>query len=186
MVAMDGNNAPPWRSPLAEERDRRVAARRRARLGPGWQTLRAQVLGEEATCRRCPAPATHVDHIVPLARGGSRDRSNLQALCRPCHEAKTVAESAAPLPRRTEIIYRALAGIDLYTLGTSSSGRYPNKGRPTVIVSAEELDFYGVYVPPGYVCELEDRADIERHGQAAVPPDLWRGRGRRRASQSPR
>lgn len=30
----------------------------------------------------------HVDHIVPLARGGSNDKGNLQYLCAPCNLAK--------------------------------------------------------------------------------------------------
>lgn len=30
----------------------------------------------------------HVDHIVPLARGGTDERSNLQALCARCNKSK--------------------------------------------------------------------------------------------------
>lgn len=32
----------------------------------------------------------HVDHIVPLAAGGTDDESNLQTLCAACHSRKTV------------------------------------------------------------------------------------------------
>ena len=38
---------------------------------------------------RCE-PGAHVDHIVPLTRGGTNDESNLQTLCVSCHSRKTV------------------------------------------------------------------------------------------------
>lgn len=38
--------------------------------------------------------ATVVDHIKPLAWGGSDERSNKQALCRRCHDEKSAAERA--------------------------------------------------------------------------------------------
>ena len=42
-------------------------------------------------------PATHVDHIVPLAQGGEMwDRSNLQSLCAKCHYIKTGHEKHRP------------------------------------------------------------------------------------------
>ncbi|HUG08483.1 MAG TPA: HNH endonuclease signature motif containing protein [Acidimicrobiia bacterium] len=56
----------------------------------GWRRLRDRVLREEPNCRRCGAPSSDVDHIVPLADGGGFfDRENLQALCHPCHKVKT-------------------------------------------------------------------------------------------------
>lgn len=38
-------------------------------------------------------PATDVDHVTPLRRGGTNDPANLQALCHPCHSRKTCAET---------------------------------------------------------------------------------------------
>lgn len=62
--------------------------------GSEWTKLRAIVLAEEPTCRNCQAaPSQHADHIVPKAKGGSDDRSNLQGLCALCHYRKTGQES---------------------------------------------------------------------------------------------
>ena len=36
--------------------------------------------------------AEEVDHVKPLAKGGTDDERNLQAICVPCHRAKTLAE----------------------------------------------------------------------------------------------
>ena len=36
-----------------------------------------------------------VDHIVPLADGGSDEDSNKETLCQPCHDAKSAREEAA-------------------------------------------------------------------------------------------
>lgn len=74
------------------ERDRR----RTERLGPGWDRMRRRVLTEEPHCRKCGEPATDVDHIRPLRRGGTSERENLEALCRRCHEIKTREEQPRP------------------------------------------------------------------------------------------
>lgn len=45
-----------------------------------------------ATCDETLAAKFHVDHIKPLARGGTNDMTNLQGLCVPCHFEKTKSE----------------------------------------------------------------------------------------------
>lgn len=37
----------------------------------------------------------HVDHITPLATGGSNGRANLQYLCRPCNQSKSARDPIA-------------------------------------------------------------------------------------------
>jgi 5-methylcytosine-specific restriction enzyme A len=48
-----------------------------------WPALRKRVLTEEPNCRLCGAPATEVDHILPIAVGGTHERANLRSLCQP-------------------------------------------------------------------------------------------------------
>jgi 5-methylcytosine-specific restriction protein A len=43
-------------------------------------------------CKLLLEAAYEVDHIVPLAAGGSNEESNLRALCRRCHGLKTFRE----------------------------------------------------------------------------------------------
>jgi 5-methylcytosine-specific restriction protein A len=54
---------------------------------------------DQYLCRPCEqrgyvTAACAVDHIVPKSEGGTDDESNLQAICRDCHAAKTANESA--------------------------------------------------------------------------------------------
>jgi 5-methylcytosine-specific restriction protein A len=60
------------------------------RLAPA---LRPVVLARDGrVCRQCGAEGSttklHIDHIVPLAKGGSSDPSNLQVLCQRCNLEK--------------------------------------------------------------------------------------------------
>ena len=61
-----------------------------------WRRIRAAILEAEPLCRMCQAVATEVDHIVPMHRGGTNHPSNLQPMCRSCHNRK--AKYDAPLP----------------------------------------------------------------------------------------
>ena len=59
-----------------------------------WGRMRRQVLNEEPLCRHCAeqglvVPATEVDHMNGAA---DNSREALQALCKPCHSIKTMAE----------------------------------------------------------------------------------------------
>lgn len=65
--------------------------------GRKLQRIRNAVLSREPLCRACYAKgrytaATELDHIIPLHAGGTNDASNLQPLCRECHQAKTVRD----------------------------------------------------------------------------------------------
>src|SRR3954447_9368270 len=82
----------PWSRP-----PRQPDRRKRGRVA---QRDRARILAEEPLCRPCleaghVIASEEVDHIVPLCRGGGDDRANKQGICKPCHKAKTAAESAA-------------------------------------------------------------------------------------------
>lgn len=82
---------------LSEERkrddERRPSPAKRG-YGPGHRKRRAAFLEEHPFCmaprgngKRCGAPSTIMDHVVPLSRGGADDESNWQALCKTCHDS---------------------------------------------------------------------------------------------------
>jgi 5-methylcytosine-specific restriction endonuclease McrA len=54
-----------------------------------WRDLRDQILARDRwTCQRCGRRADHVDHVTPVAAGGTDHPANLRALCRACNLAK--------------------------------------------------------------------------------------------------
>ena len=65
-----------------------------------WVKRRKQILKRDGyLCQPCdrlgrPTQATEVDHIIPKAHDGEDDYDNLQAICTPCHKAKTKAETS--------------------------------------------------------------------------------------------
>ncbi|WP_239372600.1 HNH endonuclease [Snodgrassella gandavensis] len=69
----------------------------RGRGGRPWRRLReAVLLRDKYTCQYCgyaSVEGMEVDHIVNIAAGGTDDMSNLQTLCKSCHEMKTRHES---------------------------------------------------------------------------------------------
>lgn len=73
-----------------------------------WRNVRANYLIKNPLCVYCEAndlttPANVVDHIVPMVKGGDAlCKSNLQSLCKSCHDKKSAKEST--LTRGTGII----------------------------------------------------------------------------------
>ncbi len=88
---------PRFAKQLKTDGDRQSSARRG--YNREWrEKIRPEVLGRDGyKCQSCGAnlmgkKQAHVDHIVPLARGGTNDIDNLQTLCASCHSTKTVKE----------------------------------------------------------------------------------------------
>ena len=78
----------PFERLHARDRDRPNAAARG--YDYEWQQRRERILSRDKWCRSCKRKrSAHVDHIVAKKHGGSDDDSNLQGLCRSCHNLKT-------------------------------------------------------------------------------------------------
>jgi len=88
------NSAPRFVPPhrQGKAKDQRPNANARG-YGREWGKLRARYLAANPFCAKCGYDATEVDHKVPLARGGTNDEENLQALCKSCHSKKTRSEN---------------------------------------------------------------------------------------------
>lgn len=71
--------------------------------GSAWVALRAEILRRDCgLCQVCKRAgrvtlARDVDHVHELADGGTDDTGNLEAICGPCHVAKTAAAQRARL-----------------------------------------------------------------------------------------
>ena len=58
-----------------------------------WRQRRERVLKRDGhVCRYCRGPATTVDHVVALTRGGSNEEANLVAACASCNSRKNDRE----------------------------------------------------------------------------------------------
>jgi 5-methylcytosine-specific restriction endonuclease McrA len=59
--------------------------------GSAWAKLSKAVVRRDGyVCAYCGRRATTADHVVPKARGGTDDMSNLVAACRSCNGRKGV------------------------------------------------------------------------------------------------
>jgi len=66
--------------------DDRVPANQRG-YDSNWTAFRNMYIRQHPICVRCSSVATVVHHIKPIDQGGDKhDESNLEALCRRCHE----------------------------------------------------------------------------------------------------
>lgn len=78
------------------------------RYPSNWKTLKkatfhrcggqCEVITEQGT--RCPNAATEIDHMTPIAEGGTHQMVNLRGVCQPHHRQKTRAETARGQARR--------------------------------------------------------------------------------------
>jgi 5-methylcytosine-specific restriction endonuclease McrA len=77
-----------------QKRATKAVRRARERSAPGRYVKKdvGELLSKQknlcAACRAKLGDAYEVDHIIPLAGGGSNDRLNLQILCGPCNRSK--------------------------------------------------------------------------------------------------
>lgn len=79
------------------------AKRQRRRMTPARR--RAVFDRDGRVCRACGATETlHIDHIIPIARGGSSDLENLQVLCASCNSSKYTADWESWLTTRQEVV----------------------------------------------------------------------------------
>lgn len=67
--------------------------------GSKWRELRQYILNRDPICTCGRAPSKYADHIRPKHLGGTDDPSNLQGLCRACHDGKTQGEAKAAQAR---------------------------------------------------------------------------------------
>lgn len=87
-------NRPPGKGRDVEKRRAHDRRRRdRARLAPGLNqyeryALLAKWKRQGRACSYCPARATSVDHVIPLALGGTNYEGNLTPACRSCNGSK--------------------------------------------------------------------------------------------------
>lgn len=59
----------------------------------GWDKVRRRVLfRDRRSCVICGERGTIVDHLLPIAWGGTESMSNLRAMCERDHKAKTLHE----------------------------------------------------------------------------------------------
>jgi hypothetical protein len=79
---------------FCDYRCRRIFNRKFSYFVVTWRQVRYRTLRRDHwSCVKCGRRAREVDHIIPLALGGSEfEVANCQSLCRACHIKKTVGE----------------------------------------------------------------------------------------------
>ena len=87
-VIRNRENVRRWRE-LYPERARTLRLRRRTAQGscsPAQWGARLAYYGWR--CWMCGAPWEHIDHVIPIVRGGSNWPANLRPACQPCNSRK--------------------------------------------------------------------------------------------------
>lgn len=85
----DEHTPKPWAS---------STTRANRQTGRALQATRSRIHRRDAGhCYRCGSPAGDhwaVDHVTPMAEGGTDTDQNRAVICEPCHRIKSAAESA--------------------------------------------------------------------------------------------
>lgn len=109
-ISREGSRNPSWKHGLSKTKpyksfyDRLCRARRVGASGSHtfaeWETLKAQY---NWTCPCCGKPEPEIkltiDHIIPVARGGSNNVENIQPLCGRCNSVKNAKTIKFPWVR---------------------------------------------------------------------------------------
>lgn len=118
---------------------------------------RKRRLRNEPLCRHCYAKgiiteAEEVDHILPLANGGTDTDDNVQSLCRQCHAIKTAGEAAKGFGATNHPDWLKPSAIPLTIVcGPPASGKttyVKDHAHPTDIVI--DLDAIALSLDPSY------------------------------------
>lgn len=96
----------PWKPPSVNDK--------KSPYNERWRRIRLSKLQSEPLCRMClssgmTVPATVVDHITPIEDGGTHEESNLQPLCKRCHDAIKTPSDVAARGRANEITLKVIA-----------------------------------------------------------------------------
>ncbi|WP_079134547.1 HNH endonuclease [Streptomyces sp. EN16] len=80
-----------WRAANSDKRAASQRKRRALKAGAGHEpyTLADVLEACDYRCAYCGGPAEHLDHIVPLTRGGVDAAGNVTGACEPCNLAKS-------------------------------------------------------------------------------------------------
>jgi 5-methylcytosine-specific restriction endonuclease McrA len=73
---------------IAANNKRQRARRKGANLGDAELTYDFIGILSNDPCCYCHAPQEHIDHITPIAHGGSHEWENLTAACKSCNQSK--------------------------------------------------------------------------------------------------
>ncbi|GAA3537272.1 HNH endonuclease signature motif containing protein [Nonomuraea rosea] len=71
-----------------------TSPRNRTRPANAASLIRQARRRDRERCYLCSGPGRIVDHVVPVAEGGSWDLSNLACICDACHTIKSRKEAA--------------------------------------------------------------------------------------------
>ncbi|MBC7599705.1 MAG: HNH endonuclease [Polaromonas sp.] len=105
VLVRDGSGRCAKHPPANRFADKRRGTRHERGYGTVWDKVRELIMRRDGgICQPCLQSRTvtlahAVDHIVPKAEGGTDDPANLQAICRPCHAAKTAEEARRGVDR---------------------------------------------------------------------------------------